>query len=388
MKPLLRRNDGLSTLLTMPGFNRKGMRRLYCLSDLEIATLVLFKPEDPCIWPNYVLEIQRLLSKIELMARNENVVKTERPLVTKKLAQMVGMLSCIKHLRDIGFDCLLARSVRALMMLDAGPALFEMLSDIKQAGPARVSRRTISIYSVIQFLELYRDELLKPPRLRTKQTFNESELYDIECCKLNWKDDDGESYLEAFRDLPLETFFDELPMLQPVLDWFVDTKPTFDKNQLKQGWRYLEKRSDVWHEQNQAGNYYDVIESDNSSWNCILAEYLASNNKVFPENSLYKIVPLTTPQLLLDEAQAMFHCVSSYIEYCIAGSSRIFSVRLADGDKRVATAELNLSDGEWKLVQLKGISNREFMHRMQSTFDPLAMALRELVAWYNQYGVG
>ena len=38
----------------------------------------------------------------------------------------------------------------------------------------------------------------------------------------------------------------------------------------------MEKRSDLWHEQNQSGNAYEVIGSDNFGWNGILAVHLDS----------------------------------------------------------------------------------------------------------------
>jgi hypothetical protein len=385
---ILNRNDGISVLLDMGTFNRKGRKRLSRLSDLQIATLLVFKPDDALIWPYFVFEIQKLLSKIELKAKAEGTINQGRPIVSKNISQAICILSCIKHMRDAGFDCLMTNRLRSFLTLEAGPELFELLAEIAQAGPARESRRTISIYSAIQFIELYVDELLEPPRLKTKKTFSDFEQHEIECGNFNWLDDDGESYLEAIRDMPFETFFDELPVLQPVLDWFLATRPTFDRNQLKRGWQYLVKRSEDWHEQREPHNFYSAMVCENTSWDCHLSEYLASHHTSFPQNSPYKIVPLTTPQSLLDESEAMHHCVSSYIEYCVAGSTRIFSVRLAASNKRFATAELNMAAGEWKLIQLKGMANREFIHRMNSTSAPLAIALTELVAWYNQYGDG
>ena len=80
----------------------------------------------------------------------------------------------------------------------------------------------------------------------------------------------------------------------------------------------------------------------------------------------------------------MHHCVVTYIESCIEGKTRIFSVRLAGNGQRFATAELSRISGEWKLVQLKGKSNLELMHRLHIASNPLAVALQSLVDWYNR----
>jgi len=82
---------------------------------------------------------------------------------------------------------------------------------------------------------LYRDELIAPPRLKCRRNFDEFTLHEIENGDFNWMDDGGKSYLEDIRDIPLVTHYDELPHFASVLDWFTDTKPVFDKNQIKQG---------------------------------------------------------------------------------------------------------------------------------------------------------
>ncbi|MBU1215716.1 MAG: PcfJ domain-containing protein [Gammaproteobacteria bacterium] len=378
-------NAGISELLSMPGFNRKGRRRLSLLSSHEIAALLEFAPDYFYITTDFVHEIQKLLGKIELREKDKNVSNMGRPLVTKEIALAAFMLSGMKHLKCVDIDFMLARNFRSLMTLGAGSEFFEILFEIEKAGPVRESRRTISIISAIQFLDLYVDELLEPPRLKTKKMISEFEQHEIDCGNFNWLDDNGESYLEAIRDMPFETFFDELPKLQPVLDWFLATKPSFDKNQLKRGWKYLEKKSAIWHEQHPTREFYDAFTSEAPSWDCILAAYVGQSGNAFLASSLYTIVPLNTLLQLLDESQEMHHCVSSYVEYCLDGSTRIFSVRLTESNKRFATAELSLSEGEWKLVQLKGKSNREFIHKMNSPADPLASALQALVAWYNQH---
>jgi len=381
------RIDGINSLLDMEGFNHKGKQRLSHLSDEEIFALCLYRPEDMCIWPNHVKEVQLLLSKIDWVRKQECIqgrsLVMGRPQITAELACAVCKLSCLRHLSDNGFQLVLARKLRVLLSMGIGPGFFEMFFEIEQDGIVTASRRTISIQSAIQFMELYRDELMKPPRIKAKKTFDEFELHDIESGNFSWLDDDGESYLETIRDMPFETYFDELPKVSPVLDWFIATKPVFDKNQLRRGWLFLEKSSDAWHQRNEAGESYDEIISEYPSWDCIFATQLDRNLSVIPIGNPFTIVPLTTPQQLLEESQIMHHCVVTYIENCIWGGTKIFSVREAGNNQRFATAELSLISGEWKLVQLKGKANLELMHRLHVTGDPLAIALNALVDWYN-----
>ena len=53
----------------------------------------------------------------------------------------------------------------------------------------------------------------------------------------------------------------------------------------------------------------------------------------------FKFVFLDTPQALVHEGTAMHHCVGSYADRCIRGSSIIFSMR--KGDRSYITIELN-----------------------------------------------
>lgn len=375
------RTDEIVSLLDIAIFSRKSIKRISHLSAPELATLLAYKPEDLRILPNYALEIHNLLIKADFIRKQGS----ERPRVTNELARTACILSCIKHIGENGYSNLLAGQFRALVSLGVGPAFFELLFDIEQTAPMPASGITISTLSAIQFLTLYRDELLQPPRFRTKNTFEGYAHPIVELSDSSWLDEDDETYLAAIRNMPFETFFEELPIIQPVLDWFVETKPTLDKNQLKLGWRYLESKSSSWHEQIPSDESFAALASEQPSWKCILSEYSNSNLSVLPKDSPYRIIPLSTPQQLLEESQTMHHCVASYIDYCIEGSTRIFSVRLAVTNDRYATAELSLCKGEWQLMQLKGKSNRELIQLMNSPDDNLTIAIKTLIAWYNQH---
>jgi len=379
------RIDGINLLLGLGQFSRKSTLRLNHLSDEELFELCVRRPEDMCVWPDYGSEIQHLLSKIDAARKQEPFLS--RPQITAELAATICKLSSLKHLFNNGFKNQIGRKVRALLLQSVGPAFFELFFEIEQDGPVPASTWTIPTQSAIQLLALYRDDLIALPRIKTKKTFDEFALHDIESGNFNWMDDDGESFLETIRDMPFETAYDELPLLQPVLDWFVATKPVFDKNQIRQGWKYFERASEAWHQRIGTGEYVEVDISAYPSWHCIVETGMDAWMAAFPKESPYRIVPLTTPQQMLEESKAMRHCVVTYIENCIEGGTRIFSVRDAGSNLRFATAELSCQAGQWKLVQLKGGANRELMHRLHVAGDPLAIAIEALVNWYNEYSL-
>ena len=80
----------------------------------------------------------------------------------------------------------------------------------------------------------------------------------------------------------------------------------------------------------------------------------------------------------------MHHCVVNYLESCISGDTRIFSIRDTKNNHQMATAELTIQSGIWTLVQLKGKHNKELMYRLSDSENPFSIALSALVKWYNE----
>jgi len=146
----------------------------------------------------------------------------------------------------------------------------------------------------------------------------------------------------------------------------------------------VEKASENWHRRVGRGEILDFDITEYPSWNFIAADRQTELNGIFPAESPYRIIPLTSPQQLADESHEMHHCVVYYIDSCIGGETRIFSVLHVSNNKPVATAELSKHNGKWNLVQLKGKCNEELIHRMNVSSDPLATALGILINWYNQ----
>jgi hypothetical protein len=361
----------IKELLNMAGFSQNGRNRIIHLSGEEINALCKNSPKDEGQWYLYVNEIQKLLSKMD-QARKVNPY-LGRPYVTTRLAGTTRKLSSLRHEYEKGNDALQVSKIRSLLMDHEG-----QLAHGYTGG-------SIQIQSAIQFLELYRDELLMPPRFESKPTFDDYTLHEIETGDFHWMDDGGRSYLEDIRDMPMFTLQDVMPDFPSVADWFIATKPVFDHNQIRQGWSYMEKLSEEWHQCDGSWDSYAEIISEYQypSWSCAVADRQGAWLAALPPDNPYKPVPLTTPQQLLEESKMMHHCVVTYIDSCISGEVRVFSVRDARNNQRIATAELSVRSGRWVVVQLKGKHNQELIQRTHVPGDPLAVILNVLVNWYN-----
>lgn len=194
--------------------------------------------------------------------------------------------------------------------------------------------------------------------------------------------------MEDIRDIPLVTHYDELPKFDLVLDWFIATKPALDNNQVKRGWDCLEKSSEEWH---RLGGTYGLSEEqlyEYPSWNCAVADRQEEWLSVIPPCNVYRLVPLITPDQLLEETKSMHHCVVTYLDDCVFGYAKIFSVRDSISDQLIATVELANHSGLWRVAQLKGNYNQELIHRTYVADDPLAIILDVLVNWYNKVAGG
>jgi len=372
-------------LLNIAGFSQNGRNRILHLSSVEISELCKISPADKELWRSYVSELQTLLSKMD-QARNIDY-SFGRPFVTAELSNTTCKLARLRYLDEKGYSYVQDSQLRDLLLYVDWCKSLSRLIGIGQLVD-QLSCRSIKIKSAIQLLELYRDDLIKPPRLRIKQNFDAFELHYIEIGDFRWMDDGGESYLEAIRDMPLSTQYDDLPHFDSVLDWFIATKPVLDKNQIKRGWECLEKLSEEWHQHENAYGLYEEYIDEYPSWSCAVSERQDEWLSAIPTNNVYKLVPLTTPRQLLEESISMHHCVVTYLDDCISGNVRIFSIRACANNERIATAELTNRSGLWKVAQLKGKHNRELIQRTEYSDDPLAIHLDVLVQWYNKIAGG
>ena len=355
-------------------------KSLQYFSGEEIYVLKKYSPKNQCVWYLFGSELQTLLSNMDRARKLDSSMG--RPKFTVELAKAIGAITRLRMIEERGCHSIQAFRLRGLILHDDW---VDSLSKFHE-NDVSVNKRLnelIATRSAIQLLELYRDELVKPPRLRSRRNFDEYQWEIIETGDFNWMDDAGKSYLQDIRDIPLITIYDDMPNLNSVLDWFVATKPVFDKNQLKRGWPRLEKLSDDWHRNDAIYESYAELIENYPSWNCLCADYYESWLAIAPPNSPYKLVPLVTPSQLLDESRSMRHCVVTYIDECNFGNVRIFSVRDAESDKRIATLELQKKYDVWKVAQLKGKHNLELINTLYSPDDLLAHLLNKFAGWYN-----
>ena len=104
------------------------------------------------------------------------------------------------------------------------------------------------------------------------------------------------------------------------------------------------------------------------AWNSLLGD---------TEEDGARAAPLTDEMQLLEEAQAMDHCVFGYGESCASGEVRIFSI-LENGE-RSATTEIGLQrDGTWRAVQTRGRMNRTATAAAVATAESAARRYTEV----------
>ena len=128
-----------------------------------------------------------------------------------------------------------------------------------------------------------------------------------------------------------------------VMTWLQTESPCLDKNQLRQGWRYLAERAVAWRVECEA---YDTL--SDLTWESVLPE-----TQIGP----WRIVPITDAWQLRREAITRRHCADQHLEECQAGICRHFSVRSSRG-KRVATIGIERAGEGWKVFGFRGFANR------------------------------
>lgn len=128
-----------------------------------------------------------------------------------------------------------------------------------------------------------------------------------------------------------------------VFVWLSQAKPKFDSNQLKSGWSWLLREANDWLLEQAAHAKLISV-----SWSCGLGEIVLGN---------HKFTPLTNAWQVRQEALRYRHCVDNFIEQCVNGTYRIYSV-YDNHDKHKATLGLQYTDYRgWHVNQIRGFAN-------------------------------
>jgi len=138
-----------------------------------------------------------------------------------------------------------------------------------------------------------------------------------------------------------------------VLIWLRNAQPEIDKNQWRSGW------SSIWKKYTAGLGGRDPT----AEW-----ESRVRDISIFG----MKVKPLTSSKELCLEGMKMNHCVSSYAKVCLEGSYRVFSIREATAEKRIATVGLSFADHVWRLDQIKGRNNCRVSFEVESLSKTLA----------------
>ncbi len=147
-----------------------------------------------------------------------------------------------------------------------------------------------------------------------------------------------------------------------VWTWFAKTKIQFDANQLRQPWRWFAKKATEWFtEQVTFGKLSQL------KWHCGLPEETYQG---------YRFKPLTNAWQVRVEAVKQRHCVDQYIQRCLEGSYRAFSVQNIKS-KTKYTLGLRLYD-EWEVDQITGFANRPVSQELEWLCQVIADGLNIL----------
>ena len=83
----------------------------------------------------------------------------------------------------------------------------------------------------------------------------------------------------------------------------------------------------------------------------------------------FLFIPLTCTKALREDGRKMEHCVRSYVDLCRIDSARIFSIRDALSQMRIATLSLIWENNYWQLDQMKGPRNTEVICNERTYFN-------------------
>lgn len=166
-----------------------------------------------------------------------------------------------------------------------------------------------------------------------------------------------------YQAVGLDVFIEE--ELNPLAQWFFisGAHRTVDPSQLKAGWNCLLRLRREY-----VGELARKLGADD--WPPVMRGY---------ESGAFTMSALSYAHQLVDEGDAMEHCVGEYAERCRFEPLRIFSVRYKKTGQRVATLSLiETAPGVWDFDQLKGPKNADVDLRVWQEADGLRQVMNQI----------
>ncbi len=267
------------------------------------------------------------------------------PIYTQ-LAKWLGPQASLSELGDIK-RALAERGVNSRgwrLYLDYGDALFSPLGDtwFSPERPYSSGRNAVTYLKLLQACEM---DVLPPWQLlatmrRWGIPDNVLSIVQPYFFRAAWKASVAAEYGEYGLDGFLEA------ELVPLAQWFFSSEvfATFDDARLKAGLEPLKRMHREWWVQ-------QAKWQGTGEWPIIVP---------LVECDGFRFAALTSESALVEEGEAMSHCVGDYGKYCRSQPLSIYSIRSKRTGQRFATLSvLETRSGYWEIDQLKGPHDAE-----------------------------
>jgi hypothetical protein len=237
------------------------------------------------------------------------------------------------------------------------------------------SLENLAIY--LRLLQQCEMDLIPPPAfVRTWIQLSQNDccqhLQDVSASlfRVTWKEcvrrQNSSQHLEKFLD-------EELPA---VVRWYfrTDQQRKLDDNQIKRGWSYLHQEYLAWRER----CTYKAPTA--RKWQALLEEQVVIDG--------VRVVELLNFDQVHEEGKVMRHCVIDTVINCKHDKYRVFSLRDAETNERMATLGIIFSDGDWCIDDMRAQDNDDPLAELGDVAVAIESLCRDSarLQWQNQEG--
>jgi len=265
-----------------------------------------------------------------------------------------------------------------------GDELFSYIWSKQTQGSRFISARNY-------LLTLYKAELPVPPLPKIQavwfQIYGDKFLTDFSNNN-HWEDVPSKVLNITFNHLAKSPEYTDsnIDKMLKIFYWSAVDKIIMDKNQIKSGWKWLNKKADNWYEQRQQESY-----KNNIHWPAYLKNSTLKIEQWF-------IHELSNNAQLYDAATSMRNCLADYSDDCINGEKRFFTINTKNNNNR-SLAVVGLAHDEnkmWQIYDVKGFANQsvskeiqcvagKFLKIYQSLYEKVRIKKRSIYKLYSHH---